>query len=247
MFMATPRLAPLTFDDLAQRLVRELGKLVHSGAVTERRLAAMVGLSQSHLHNVVNGMRKLTSTVADQIMLELEWSALDLVESAEARALLLRREASLAHGREIPICGSAVGLGFSLPGIEFGEISVPNSWLARAEAPVAVSASEDQAMDSVISERDILLIDCAPSIRQILYEDALYIVNISGQSIARWLRFSSRGFYLVTAYDWSEPHRWILLTIPASRRMEVIEGKVIALARPPDGRFHRLLPPSVSS
>ena len=245
--MAFPRLSPLTFDDLAQRLVRDLGKLIHSGAVTERRLASMVGLSQPHLHNVVNGQRKLTATVADQIMDRLDWSLLDLVESAEAHALLSRRHASLAYGREIPLAHSGVGPGFCLPGRELGEISVPNSWLARAETPAAVSVGDDPAMDSVIAEGDIVLMDRAPAARSIVYEDAIYVVNWNGESLVRWLRLAPRGLYLVSAGDWGEPALWPLLVLPASRRLHVVEAKIIAFARPPDGTFRRLVPPSASS
>lgn len=245
--MALPRLAPVTFDDLAQRMVRDLEKLVRSGAVTERRLAGMVGVSQPHLHNVVNGLRKLTPNIADQIMERLDWSLLDLVESAEAHALLSRRQARLAYGREIPIAHSAVGVGFSLPGREKSEINVPNSWLGRAEIPVAVSAGFDPVMESVYREGDILLIDRGPAARGLIHDDALYVVRWNGESVARWLRFSSRGLYLVADANWGEPLQWTLAVAPASRRAEIVEGKVIAVARPPDGTFRRPVPPSASN
>lgn len=245
--MALPKPAPLTFDDIAQRLVRDLVKLIHSGTVTERRLAGMVGISQPHLHNVLNGVRKLTPTVADQFMKCLDWSVLDLVESAEAHALLDRRQAYLAHGREIPLVHFAVGVGFSFPGENCGEIIVPNSWLARAEIPLAASAGKDPAMEAVIETGDILLIDRSPNAGSPIHADALYVVSWQGESIARWVRFSSRGLYLVSSVDWAEPVRWTLVVTPASHRARVVEGKIIALARPLDGTFRRPAAPSASN
>ena len=245
--MSPSRLSLVTFDDLAKRLVRDLAKLIHSGAVTERRLAKMVGFSQPHLHNVVNGARRLTPAVADQVMDRLDWTLLDLIESPEARALLDKRQANLAHGREIPLVHSAVGSGFGLPGQEFSEISVPNSWLARAEYPVAVSAGSDPEMEGVIGHGDILLIDRSPTVRAGIHEDALYVVRWRGESLARWLRFSPRGLYLVSAADWAEPWRWSLVVRQASLRADVVEGMIIALARPPDGTFRRPLQPSASN
>ncbi len=245
--MSSPRLSPLTFEDLAHRLVRDLAKLVRSGAVTERRLALMVGLSQPHLHNVVNGFRTLTPAVADQILDRLDWSLLDLVESGEAHALLSRRQASLAHGCDIPLSRDAVGPGFRLPGRQFREIAVPNSWLLRAEIPVAVSANDDPAMESVIQAGDILLLDQSPRERLQIFDDALYVVRWHGDSLARWLRYAGKGLYLVSTEDWSEPARWTLAERPASRRFDCIEGKIIAISRPPDGTFQRPVPPSASS
>ena len=245
--MATPRLSPLTFDALAQRLVRDLAKLVHSGAVTERRLAAMVGLSQSHLHNVVNGLRNLTPSVADQIMERLDWSLMDLVDSAEARALLTRRQEELTRGREIPLAHSALGRGLCLPGSHFTEITVPNVWFSGADNPVAVSAGVDIMMEKLLMESDIAVIDPGLEARSTLDEDTLYVVRSNGESLARWLRFSTRGLYLVSVANWSEPARWDLLVQPATRRMEPVEGKIIALLRPPDGTFQRPVPPSASN
>lgn len=245
--MSLPRISALTFDELAHRLVRDLAKLVRSGTVSERRLAVMVGLSQSHLHNVVNGLRTLTSTVADQVLDRLEWSLLDLIESTEVQVLLNRRQASLGHGCEIPLSRGCVGPEFRLLDDKYSEIFVPNSWLARAEKPVAVSAGDDPEMDPVIIEGDILLIDQSPRERLQIYADALYVVQWRGHSVARWLRFAAKGVYLITAENWTEPARWTPVVRPASRQFDIIEGKIIAIARPPDSTFRQPVPPSASS
>lgn len=245
--MASSRLLPLTFDDLAQRLVRDLANLIHSGCVTERRLAGLVGISQPHLHNVINGVRRLTPDVGDQLLDHLNWSLLDLVDSVEAKSLLDRRRALLAHGREIPLFRFAVGPGFSLPGVQCSDIAVPNSWLARAENPFAASAGEDPLMKSVVRRGDILLLDRSPNTATHIREDALYVVNFGGESLARWVRFSSRGYYLISHSDWTEPSRWIRVVLPESRRAELIEARIIALARQLDGTFRPPAEPSASN
>jgi hypothetical protein len=261
--MSSNPIAALTFDGLAQRLVRDLIGLIHGGATTERRLAGMVGLSQPHLHNVLHGARKLTATVADQVMERLDWSLLDLVETTEALALVGRRQAVLAVGRGIPLPSKwGVGTDTRVSGFQFkdieavavrrrmdedGEVTVPNHWLDRAADPAAVTAGEDPEMDGIIASGDILLVDRSPEARAHIHEDALYIVRVGAESLARWVRFSSRGLYLVSANTWSEPSRWTLVVKESSRRSEIIEGKIIALARPLEHTFRRPARPFASN
>jgi plasmid maintenance system antidote protein VapI len=246
--MSSTRLSPLNFEDLAHRLVRDIAGLIHSGVTTERRLAGLVGISQPHLHNVLNGARTLTTTIADRVMERLDWSLLDLVETQEAMALVDRREASLAQGREIPFGHLGVGNGFRFPGKTEGRvIAIPNLWLARTAKAFAVSSGEDSEMEYVIEDGDILLVDRASEVQTPIHEDALYVVATSVGSLARWVRFSPRGLYLLSAATFAEPTRWPLIVLPASRRFEIIQAKIIALARPPGRKFQRPLRPSASN
>ena len=246
--MLPPHLSPLNFDDLAHRLLRDLAGLIHSGAETERRLAGVLGLSQSHLHNVLNGVRKLTPAVADQVMERLDWSLLDLVETNEALALVDRRQAHLERGRDTPFVCCGVGVGLRFPGKDLGRVmAIPGTWLDRTEDALAVSAGEDSEMDGIIETGDILLVDRSPQARTNLHEDALYVVRTDDESVARWVRFSSRGLYLVSASTWSEPSEWTQVVLPARCRHEIIEGLIIALVRPPARMFQRPARPFASN
>lgn len=240
-------LSPLTFEELARRLVRDLAKLIHSGATTERRLAGMVGISQPHLHNVLNGVRKLTPSVADQVLEVLGWSLLDLVETGEVLALVDRQQTNFVQERETPFSQFGVGTGLQFPGDKGGVMPIPSSWLARTTDALAVSAGEDPEMEGIIEPGDILLVDRSREARSNWHEDALYVVRVADESLARWVRFSPRGLYVISAATWAEPSKWALIATAASRRHEVIEAKIIALARPPGRKFQRPVQPSVSS
>jgi len=76
----------MDFEALLNRLCELLRLLVHNGAMTERGLARRVGLSQPHIHNVLQGRRILTSQTADLIMSALQISVWDLAEDAEHAA-----------------------------------------------------------------------------------------------------------------------------------------------------------------
>lgn len=81
----------LDFGELLHRLRTWLNHQVHNGALTERGLARRAGLSQSHIHNVLKGVRILTPATADRILKALNLTLLDLLEPGEGERLLGRK------------------------------------------------------------------------------------------------------------------------------------------------------------
>ncbi|MFN7936878.1 MAG: XRE family transcriptional regulator [Bryobacteraceae bacterium] len=68
----------MLFHTLREALLDEIRTTISSGAFTERSLARFLGVSQPHLHNVLNGTRALTFHLADHIItkLEIPWDSL---------------------------------------------------------------------------------------------------------------------------------------------------------------------------
>jgi len=81
----------MTFHELQQRLLDELRQRVRSGAATERGLARISGISQSHLHNVLKGKRLLSIDKADEVLRSLEIDILRLIHPDELRESSRRR------------------------------------------------------------------------------------------------------------------------------------------------------------
>jgi transcriptional regulator with XRE-family HTH domain len=73
----------MDFHELEQRFVENLRHRVRRGELTERRLARMTGVSQPHIHNVLNGKRTLSSDTADIILHVLQLDLLDLIQPRE--------------------------------------------------------------------------------------------------------------------------------------------------------------------
>jgi hypothetical protein len=71
---------PLTFQRLRARLLWHLRERVRSGEVSERSLARITGISQPHLHQVLNGSKVLSLEKADQILRHLHLDLLDLTK-----------------------------------------------------------------------------------------------------------------------------------------------------------------------
>jgi len=62
-----------------------LRERVQNGEITERGFAREIGISQSHMHNVVWGVRDFTVPIADRILWGLGLSVVDLLEAGESR------------------------------------------------------------------------------------------------------------------------------------------------------------------
>lgn len=73
----------MTFKSLEHRFLCDLRERVRNGAVTERGLARMAGVSQPHIHNVLKGKRFFSLQKADQVLLSLGLDILDFVDPDE--------------------------------------------------------------------------------------------------------------------------------------------------------------------
>lgn len=75
------------------RLVEYVLARLRNGEITERGLATRVGLSQSHIHNVLKGKRDLSEDAADRILGGIGLTILDLYTRDEIVSYLSRRSA----------------------------------------------------------------------------------------------------------------------------------------------------------
>ena len=73
----------MTFATAKTRLVAHLHGRLRNGEITERGLAARVGLSQSHIHNVLKGEKTLSEDAADRILDSMGLTVLHLFARAE--------------------------------------------------------------------------------------------------------------------------------------------------------------------
>jgi hypothetical protein len=73
----------MTLGDLQHRFVALLRKRVRNGELTERGLARVVGISQPHMHHVLNGKRAFSIQTTDDMMRQLQVDVLDLIEPGE--------------------------------------------------------------------------------------------------------------------------------------------------------------------
>src|SRR5258708_35878155 len=80
--MAHPA-AVFTFRDAQERLLAQVRTRMRNGELTERVLARRLGVSQSHINNVLRGRRNLSHELADSILKFLHYALLDLHDDIE--------------------------------------------------------------------------------------------------------------------------------------------------------------------
>lgn len=78
----------INFGVLHARLITLVKRRIYNGEYTERGLARVLDVSQSQLHNVLKGARKLQNELADRIMDRLGITAIQLLKVEELKAAL---------------------------------------------------------------------------------------------------------------------------------------------------------------
>ncbi|MBI3680120.1 MAG: XRE family transcriptional regulator [Acidobacteria bacterium] len=81
----------MLFAILQSRLLAVLARRIRNGELTERGLALRLGASQPHIHNVLKGVRVLSTRLADHIICELDIRIEQLLTPEEIERVRCRR------------------------------------------------------------------------------------------------------------------------------------------------------------
>ena len=86
--MESPPANPkIDFDTVRARLIAFVRARINSGDLSERGLARILGISQSHVHNVLKGARRLQPELGDRLMKKFGLTILDLLQKEELKAI----------------------------------------------------------------------------------------------------------------------------------------------------------------
>jgi hypothetical protein len=134
----------MLFGDLRDALLEYVRARVRNGQLTERGLARLTGISQPHMHNLLKGIRTMSSETGDRILFQLRLSALDLVDPQ----ILRRHEHSdrldnSAHSY-LPILSGCIGPAHPWPTTisSYERFPVRQSVVTRMFQPVVVKVAD---------------------------------------------------------------------------------------------------------
>lgn len=207
------------FETIRERLIGYLRESIQNGAATERALALRAGISQPHLHNMLKGVRSLNPGMADQLMVKLGLSVLDLVESDELRRVLYCRARDGEPAVEVPVLRDRLGPGLRWPdrSSPFELVRVPVRVTAHVPHPLVVRLADDPAMAPYLRPGELILLDDSTEGLATRDPDALFAVEHEGATLIRWLRRGRDCLYLVTLAFRDQPRDWKRVTNAAVR------------------------------
>jgi transcriptional regulator with XRE-family HTH domain len=156
------------FEDLLQRVAGAITTRMREAGLSERRLAAITGISQPHIHNVLKGKRILSPSAADQILrcLDLDLTALaGGPGSATGGAAPACVQAALV---EVPVLDGWLGPSLPLPTVASADerYPFPASFVAGLDRPAVARLAADPRLDGELREHDLVLLDHSPEVRR---------------------------------------------------------------------------------
>ncbi len=146
------------FRDLQERLIDIARVRVRGGVLTERGLARLSGISQPHIHHVLNHVRLLSPAATDRLMKALDLRVSDVLWRSAADP-----EPDV---RAIPLVCSRIGpASDGILTLISGDYPFPERLLRNLVDPLAARLGPDLAMPARLAVRDLVLLDRNPRLR----------------------------------------------------------------------------------
>jgi hypothetical protein len=215
-------------SDFQDAAVAWLRRSVQNGEITERGLARMTGISQPHVHNVLNGKRRASPELIDHVFRELRLSVLDVVDADRLRRHIEERAGVRASSLHVPVLRGKIGPGHKWPTAadRHGSFSFPLDLIGKMWQPVAVRLADDARMRPLFGEGDVALLDQSYEARTVFDADAYYAIKRGNSGLIRRIRASGRTIYAVADDSLNTPSRWESLPLGEHQVTHFVRARV---------------------
>ena len=208
---------------------------MRNGWLTERSLARQLGISQSHINNVLRRRRNLSPELADLILSYLNSSLFDLYSECELYNNLDYRRGP-QEALTIPVLKRAIGparpwssarvldLAYEAPPVSIG---IP-------ECAVLARIAPDLCMSGTLYNCDIALLDLSLTARLEDCASAIFVVERrcecrTPESVLRWIRGGFGKLYVANEHNLNHPVNWEALPVVEEQRLQTVRARVIWL------------------
>jgi transcriptional regulator with XRE-family HTH domain len=218
----------MNFRLLQIRLLAHIRSRVRNGEISERRLARITGVSQPHLHNVLKGVRLLSTDTADKILQHLRIDLADLLTAAEPPGG--HHEAASRDGdcRAVPLLEGRIGPGCPYPeAVGRSRYPFRAADVGRLHSPVAASLAPDPRRPPPLCAAGVVLLDASKRPRLDPNEEAYFALDLSSESTIGRVRRAEWGWLL-----WNhESGMWLPIAQSDRDPLDLIKGRVSLLMR----------------
>ena len=209
------------FRDLQDRLIDIARFRVQSGELTERGLARLSGISQPHMHHVLNNLRLLSTEATDRLMRALDLSVPDVVWRSATEPATDVRSIPLVRDRIGPASGGVLT-------VIAGYYPFPERMLHDLVDPIAARLGPDLAMPSRLAVRDLVLLDQNPRLRAKPADDgALWVVEQGAGLTVRCLRLSHT--HLLIANE--ATRQWQPIALAGENIVDIVRAQIVWIGR----------------
>lgn len=219
---------PITFSTFQKRLLMHIRDLLSNGELTERGLARMVGVSQPHMHNVLKGVRELTTDVGDSLLGTLGLSLLELASSEELGAALEARREFAGGRRLVRLVQGEISPNQRFPDVTSAEdwVRLPSAMLASVKRPILTAFSPDPEMNTLFGSATHLIVDLDDAERLAVTPGSWYSLRWGGAGYIRQVRREAGALVVLGQRSWRPLHLPDRIPLGDLPLLSVIRGRV---------------------
>jgi hypothetical protein len=218
----------VTFSELQSRLLEVARRRIRNGAVTERGLARLIGLSQPHIHNSLKGIRTLSLESTDRLMAALELTVTDLLGASPGR-----NEADAGLGfHAVPFLRARIGPG-SQPVFDVfgGFLPVASSLAAKLVQPVAARLAPDLVLPAACAAGDVVLLDQNPAPRAQPLSGIWVTSDDAFGMRVRYVRLIASQLFVYHEANLADPAKWGVIRLDGRSIPDVVRARVVWIGR----------------
>ena len=214
----------LYIGDLYGRLLDTARQKVRSGAVTERGLARLCGLSQPHMHNVLKSIRSMSPEAADRLM-----HALDLNVSALIFQSFTGNETEITL---VPVIRNRIGPGIGAVFTVFrGFMPFSTARLTPLVDPVVAQLAPDLMLPKVLAPNDYVLLDQNPEVRERVTSPGCWVIAENGAVRVRYVKLMGNDVCVANTATLRDAARWHPIPLKGRNILEIVRARVVSISR----------------
>lgn len=212
------------FHNLQDRLIEMARERVQAGKVTERGLARLCGISQPHMHNVLKGIRSLSTNAADRLMHVLNIRVADLLWHISTEPE--------AGSEAIPIIRGRIGPGSDAVFSEFrGHFTLPRRLLKGLLDPLVARLGPDLVLPHAFAAHDIVLLDQNPERRVAPGSNGVWVVTEDAGLRIRYLQVEGSRICVANEVTLRDPRKWHSIPPPGQNILDIVRARIVWMGR----------------
>jgi hypothetical protein len=195
---------------------------VHSGEVSERRLAKLSTISQPHLHNAFKGIRTLSPEAADRLMRTMDITIPQILWSGGG---LDATEISA-----VPLLRARIGPGSTASFDAFrGYMPLPVGLTHGLTDPVTAYLAADLALPAEYRAGDLVLLDTNSALRREPAARSGFIVAENAGLRVRYVRRARSDLEVASLPEFSGD--WQTISLQGRDILDIVRARIVWIGR----------------